>query len=63
MRRVLVSCMTNKPLPEPPKLTPEDIEAFKMAYEKDWGEKLTDTEAAVMARKIGMLYSALAKVP
>lgn len=55
--------MTNKPLPEPPKLTPEDIEAFKMAYEKDWGEKLTDTEAAVMARKIGMLYSALAKVP
>jgi len=54
--------MTNQPLPEPPKLTPEDIEAFRKAYEQDWGDKLTETEAAVMARKVAMLYSALAKV-
>ncbi|MEK7589222.1 MAG: hypothetical protein AAB479_01145 [Patescibacteria group bacterium] len=52
--------MTNPLLPR--SLTPEDIEAFKKAYEKDWSEKLSEAEARVMAEKIAELFRGLAKL-
>ena len=54
--------MIQQPLPEPRRLTPEDVEAFKKAFAENWGEELSVADATNLAGKLLELYRRLAEL-
>ena len=43
------------------KLTNEDVEKFRQAYQKEWKEEISEGEARVMATRLLHLYAEMAK--
>lgn len=44
------------------KLTDDDVENFNQAYSSDWGQRIPDAEARLMAQRLVHLYSLLSKL-